>query len=896
MQIDHVALDALLARLEQGAMVLTVNKRLARYLRQAYDRQQQNKGCSAWISPAVYACGGWQRLMAERLGLDGKTLEPLQALRLWERAIEDDLSAMGAGLLRVPEAAREAARAHQLLSEYGVVFDSEQAGEDHRTFLRWRRRWRELCKAGGWNDPALLAGQVLDALKGGQLLLPSEVWLAGFDDLPPVIEGLCQIMQERGTTVRRWLPPACQDQVGGRVAYADVEEEVRCCARWVRHLLESEAERIGVVVLDMTAYQSRLQRIFREELSPGALLPGADAEKAFNLSLGTPLLNEGMVTTAFELLSLGRTVSLDSLSYLLRSPFVWGHLSEQHARAVLDRELRNLRMGQLPLKQAMVHARRGFKKKLGCCDLFSRQLEMIDSLLKDAQPRLPGAWARYFATLLETCQWSKDRPFNSREYQVFTAWKELLAGMACLDAVSAPMKRGEALRLLRRLAADAVFQPEGSEGRVQVLGALEAAGMQFDALWVLGAHEDVFPAPARPHPFIPVALQRRLEMPHADAARELDFAHKVAQRLLNAAPQLVVSWPEGLDGRERQPSPLIHHLPPIMPVLAESRQPAALIQAVAGRLEQIADSCGPPIEAGSRISGGTGILKDQALCPFRAFARHRLGARALATASLGFDGLDRGSLVHRVLEWFWKDIGNWQSLTALDPAALQQLLVKYIDQALEELEAERRVPFSKSQKSLESSRLLALLGEWLAIEAKRPTFTVDTLEAWHREKFGPLTLQTRIDRIDRLADGSQVIIDYKTGLASVRDWLGARPVEPQLPLYTLGRTGADLSAVAFAKVRRGDSGFIGIGRDDDLIPGIAGTDGHRHLEAETDIATWEDLLLFWRRTLQQLGRDFCDGQAIVDPINSQKACDRCDLQPLCRISERDDFAEDEVLP
>lgn len=252
--------------------------------------------------------------------------------------------------------------------------------------------------------------------------------------------------------------------------------------------------------------------------------------------------------------------------------------------------------------------------------------------------------------------------------------------------------------------------------------------------------------------------------------------------------------------------------------------------------------------------------------------------------------------MHRVLEWFRKDIGNWQSLTTLDPAALQQLLVKYIDQALEELEAERRVSLCKSQKSLERARLQALLGEWLTIEANRPPFTVDTLEAWHREKFGPLTLQTRIDRIDRFADGSQVIIDYKTGLASVRDWLGERPVEPQLPLYTLGRSGSDLAAVAFAKVRRGDSTFIGIGRADDLIPGVAGVSGHRQLDAEADIENWEDLLGFWRRTLEQLSKDFCDGQAIVDPINFQKACDRCDLQPLCRISEQGDFAEDEVLP
>jgi hypothetical protein len=192
-------------------------------------------------------------------------------------------------------------------------------------------------------------------------------------------------------------------------------------------------------------------------------------------------------------------------------------------------------------------------------------------------------------------------------------------------------------------------------------------------------------------------------------------------------------------------------------------------------------------------------------------------------------------------------------------------------------------------------RLLVLLGEWLNLEARRPPFSVETMEAWHRESFGPLTLQTRIDRIDRLADGSQVIIDYKTGLATVGDWLGDRPVEPQLPLYTLDRRGSELAAVAFAKVRRGDCSFVGLGREDGLLPGVASASGHRQLEG-TEIGNWDDLLKSWRDTLHKLGEEFAHGQAQVDPINGRQACDRCDLQTLCRIADQNDPQGDEELP
>lgn len=894
MQIDSLTLDDLLACLEQGALVLTVNKRLARYMRQAYDRWQQHQGRAVWKSPAVHAYSAWQRQMFGHLALDDKTLDQAQVLRLWERAVEADLEASGVGLMRVPDAAKEAAKAHQLLIEYGVSFRPEEGGDDHQSFLRWRQRWQDMCRQGGWEDPALLPERLILALNNGDVPLPNDLWLAGFDDLSPSVVALCKTLHECGVSVHRWMPPACASQSSGRVGYADADEEVRCCARWTRQLLEGNVERIGIVAVDMASYQDRLQRIFREELTPAALLPGSGSEKAFNLSLGSRLLDEGMVTAAFELLSLGRTVSMDSLSYVLRSPFIWGHLAEQHSRALLDRELRNLRMSELPLKQVLYFAEQGFKKKLGRSDIFARQLETVGDSLKEISPRLPGAWARHFAQLLDTCQWPGDRSLTSREYQVFTAWKELLAGMACLDAVSESMQRGEALALLRRMASEAIFQPEGSEGRVQVLGALEAAGMQFDALWLLGTHEEALPAPARPTPFIPPGLQRNLQMPHADAERELDFARKVLQRLLNSAQTLVVSWPQRMDGRERQPSPLVQHLPLVTPLLSDSRRPAALIRAATEALETLVDAQGPGIPEGAKVSGGTALLKDQALCQFRAFARHRLGARGLATSSLGLDGLDRGSLVHRILELFWLEVGSWRQLTALDADGMSTLILSCSDQALDELAEARRVPLLTSQRLLERQRLLELLLEWLEVEAQRPPFSVETLEAWHRENFGPLTLQTRIDRIDRLDDGSQVIIDYKTGLATVADWLGDRPVEPQLPLYTLGRHGSDLAAVAFAKVRRGDCTFVGLGREDALVPGVAGASGHRQLEG-TDIATWDDLLQCWRSTLQKLGRDFSSGMASVDPVNARQACERCDLQPLCRIADQDGLHDDEDL-
>jgi RecB family exonuclease len=187
-------------------------------------------------------------------------------------------------------------------------------------------------------------------------------------------------------------------------------------------------------------------------------------------------------------------------------------------------------------------------------------------------------------------------------------------------------------------------------------------------------------------------------------------------------------------------------------------------------------------------------------------------------------------------------------------------------------------------RRLEAERLAALLLEWLAMEEQRPPFEVECLEMWHRENLGQLTIQTRIDRIDRLPGHGRVILDYKTGRPAVRDWLGERPVEPQLPLYSLGRGKGELAAVAFARVRRGACAFLGLAGTADLVPGVALVDERHVPDASQD--NWQELLQCWRASLQRLAREFAAGEARVDPVNPSQACDRCDLQALCRIAEQ----------
>jgi len=140
----------------------------------------------------------------------------------------------------------------------------------------------------------------------------------------------------------------------------------------------------------------------------------------------------------------------------------------------------------------------------------------------------------------------------------------------------------------------------------------------------------------------------------------------------------------------------------------------------------------------------------------------------------------------------------------------------------------------------------------------------------------------RIDRVDRLADGTRVLIDYKTGLASA-DWRGERPDNPQLPIYALLRPQA-LMAVAYGKVNASECCFVAEAER----PGIFKPRGQKSpLEGMPNLAA---LIQVWSERIERLAGEFAAGRAEVAP--TLRACSTCKLQGLCRVpAALDDSAD-----
>jgi probable DNA repair protein len=838
----------LFSRLEQGhaagVTVVTPNRRLAQALMSEFDRFQAAKGLNAWEAPDILPFGAfverlWEDALYSHLGEKlPLLLAPAQEQRLWEEVLADS------DLLAIPQAAAQCREAWTLLHQWRI--GAGHGNEDAAAFSRWSREYQR--RTVGEVDAARLPDVVSPLTKA--LRIPQVLVAYGFDVMPPQARELLSKL-----SFQECRPP---DATGRslRSSFPSARHELEAAASWARARLEEGRSRIGVVVPDLQRRRKEVARVFSRVMRPGFSLPGAPAAAMpFNVSLGEPLSDYAIVQAALDLIELsGRPVSFALASRIVRSPFLAGADSEMSARARLDAKLRRNLESTVSLT-TLIAATDGKLRQL---------FEKLFSLPRE-NSRSAGEWGRHFSAVLEAAGFPGERALDSAEFQARGKWHEVLGEFAKLERVSRPMSFGEALACLQRLCADTLFQPahlaHGPDAPIQVLGVFEAAGMRFDCLWVSGLTDEAWPLAARPSPFLPVALQKKAGIPQASAEASLELCRRLTQEWLAAAPELVFSWPTKEGERDLAPSPLVLAVPEgELALPAYPRYRDLLFQSRS--LQAVEDRKGPRVSKPA-VRGGTRVLADQAACPFRAFAHYRLHAEALEDPAPGLDARERGKLVHELMKNVWTELKDSSAL-AKD---LGPVLARAAEAAVKETGVEGRLA------ALERARLEKVGRDWLeTVEAKRKPFRVAALEEKRTLLVAGLELSGRIDRMDRVGE-EYVLIDYKTGNTTLNVWAGPRPEDPQLTIYAV--TGKEpLAAVAFARLKTGDTKFLGYSKEKDVLPEVR------------PARSWPDLLAEWKREAESLGTAFAAGEATVDPKDGLSTCRLCDLQTLCRVHER----------
>ncbi len=896
----------LAAELDAGITIVTPNRRLALALKNQFDTYQISQKKVVWDSADVLPFSAWiTRFYSDALYTEQITAAPTlltsdQTQVLWETVIRSCNSSQA--LLAIPKTAKLAQEAWQLAHAWRLFpqLETFPANEDVNIFKEWAQHYQQLTEQACQTDNARLSDCVIKLYQQMPLQNLKTLICYGFDAVTPQQAAFLAEISTTDCEVRIAQPKFhYQPHQGDKLCTTcvDSKEEIHHASIWARARLEANNNaRIGIVVPTLEKYRSHITRVFSLVMKPDvtAALPGASRQiKPFNVSLGLLLATYPLVNTIFQIMTLsGKEIDYEQVSLLLRSPFIGGSETEMNKRALLDAQLRKLAEPSITLERLLTLIKHE-NGDTNCPQLFD-QLSRLNKFrqLNLTSEQTPSAFTRNISELLDIIGFPGERGLDSNEYQVLKKWYEVIAAFTLLDSVMPSIQYDQVIPRLRRMAMETLFQPETPEVPIQILGALEADGLEFDHLWVMGLSDEVWPMPPRPNPFLPIELQRQAKLPMSSTAESLAFSQRLTNGWLSCANEVILSYSlqsDEKDAHALKPSALIKSVPkgmlelPVYESHSEQIKQMNMLEICLGdENEQTLAKAHQNNEENKNISGGTAVIKDYAACPFRAFARHRLQIESLVIPHAGLNALERGTLVHEVLAHSWQQLETKNTLDGISFAELDKLLNNAANKAINHIRQYRPTILSGRFATIEKERLVRLAHTWLDEERKRENFTVTEIEKKHTIQIGDLTLNIRLDRVDQLANGSRIIIDYKTKKQSVTSMLGERPDEPQLPLYLLtSEPGA--AALAFAQVKTGEIGFTGIAYDGDLLPAVKAFSESRQ---NTQYDSWEALIAAWQFNLTSLANRFATGDAKVDPKKYPQTCQYCDMQPFCRIHER----------
>ena len=864
--------------LKPDDLLLTPNQRLIRFLHKSYATYQQAQHKQAWPSLRIFKLETWLTLQWETQliqanGFPYRLLTTHQEHVLWQSII----SQSDTHFLIPVHIAKTAQQAWQINTLWQLDHNRTRLQPSHETaaFKTWAEGFVALSKEHACIDLARATLLLMDCFKNKNLTPPSRIFLIGFDELNPQTKKLLQLLEQLGSQVSYFVAASSKTCVR-RLAVQNIETELQTMARWAYQQWQAGKQTIICAVPQLLAIRTQVLETFTEIFTQSK--PSCAERLPFNIAAGKKLSESPLIQSALAIIQTQASLTLGKINRLIQSPYIGHSEDEKSPRAQLSIYLRSHAENTLALKQLAL-----LSQQQHCTQLNQLICNLIPLIEYQPIQQLPSQWAKHFVKKLQALHWPGQHPLLSEDFQLIERWSELLDELSSLDFILGEISEEAVLQQLTQLANESLFQAKTAHDTpIHVLGLLDTAGLCVDSLWIMGLDNKSWPASAHPNPFIPYSVQRDNATPHAGNEREFHFSSLLTQRLLNSADTIILSHTIQQDEQSLRPSALIRHIPSIDASDLELPLYQNSVEAIwnTKNWEYYVDEIAPALLPNELNTVSSQLFKSQAACPFQAFAKFRLKSQFHDLPSLGLSKSDRGSLLHRVIELFWKNVDDQASLLQQSPHTLQIFIQQAIDTAIAEFSKKRPLTFSPHFIAIERERLQQRLMKLIELDKNRLPFTQVIHEEKQHFSFANLALSLRIDRIDTLSDGSHLIIDYKTGESKPSlGWSEERLDEPQLPLYCLSLP--KVSGCAVIRIGSHTIESQGYSEKETGLCQLIGATKDKNIPS-----TWPELLNFWKTALEKLAVQFQTGVATVDP-KKETTCEHCHLQLLCRINHHE---------
>ncbi len=836
-----------LTHLQQGFTVVTPNNRLAKTLLEDYlksSTQRTLEKPNAVSYDALIQQFYFNLTHHNPYGNHPILLTKQQTRYLWMKQLTQETGALHQGLIN------KAYEAWSRCQLWHVDLDNHlfESTEQSLKFKTWSKNFSLKLNQFNLITTELIVPYLIDQAIP---CLPNEIIWFCFDEYTPQQLSLQRYITNQGI-LNISLDLSATPCTESLFAAVDEQHEQRRLIHWLKDQLALNQQRIGVVVPDLNQKASQLNRLLQRHFR----------HDQFNISLGKTLSDYPLVSHALCWLGLEpRVIKQEHAALLLSSPFLASSQEEMLERAQFLQD--NSLLQERVIDTTLLH-----HELIKHTPKLAVILKTMKTYPKTASPH---AWVTIFQERLASLGFPGEYALDSNNYQCYQRLQLLFDEFKQLNLLVPTMSSYEAIHTLTELTQTAIFQPEQiTTSSIQILGLLEAAGCQFDVLWISGLTNDCLPQKTKFAPFIPIELQKAQGLPYTSPDKEFELAHKTLLRFKHATPTIVYSYPTCNEAESNSPTPLLNNLTPLILNDEETHLKTSLNQCVVYH-----EPYHLPLDPAHPYQGSTALLANQAKCPFRAFAAHRLHLKKNIETSEGPNARERGMIIHQIMEQFWLQVHNQHTLLHLDDTTLGSFIDDAINKAISPYQARRKYSFPPLIQNVEKKRLKQLVEALLIWEKQRPDFSVTAVEENYLFNLANIHFNVRIDRLDTVEHHQKWVIDYKTTLPQKSPWQEDRPTEPQILLYALLHE--QINTILFVELKKGRIACKGLSEENTNIQGV---------KPIQDKESWSALRSQWRQQLEIIAQEFQSGVCAPQPIH-QSVCEQCDFSDLCRFAFKD---------
>lgn len=866
---------------QPGTLILTSVSRLARQLQHRYRLQQIVRGHNSWRPLEVSSLNHWLHHCWQDLWESEAPAGSWLRLRIWHEIIRENPPPADLPL--------DLTLCQALDQTYSVLIRHRLDPTEAKypsPLISWRQ---QICgefisvlrHLNSWH-PSELPLRIAAAVNTGRLSLPDSLILAAFEAPAPIEEDLFHLLERKtGVTVFP-LPNEKRTNVHA-VTLPDQEQEILFLGQYLLYSCQKfRPGAIGVVVPNLETYAPALRKMLNTLLGQ----PSTPQEETFNITLGSPLLEHPLVQAALlPLRLLGDEEKRHILIALLLSPYYGAWAGKRSRVARLDRHWREM-SPEADLESLIARAQNREPDLVRYLSPGQNDLRHLLAPFQRSRSLPAAAWKELLQTLWDSLRF----PVLADESdQIAYSHLESTLSNLVADLGSWTLDRSTFLAWFRQALATEIFQVGASEeAGIQAMGLIESRGLVFHRLFLLGMTSTALPQPVRPLPFLD--LEERRQILGATLKSQYEFARTAFHHLLAAAPEIILTKPEEIDGEPVSATPFWPA--PWEPANIDlwSKPDAAWSRAAWLRsawkgfnkpqLEETApDRLTTPISLPESLPVSSLAVAFQCLSRF--LLQELLGLKPLAEPVGGLLAEERGRSMHQVLACITRRLRPHQQAGDLD----WQLIFPAIQECVDAVHAKMAaIPIWQVERRRWIGKELGLLRLWLQEElnhlqagwywlAEEIAFKGLEVEGW------PTTLNGRIDRVDFHPELGLLCWDYKSGSSPSSAEVFSRFSEPQLPAYLLALLQGLVEIPGHPRLRDYplQAGYIILKSEKDL----------KLDRLKADAEQWLYFLKVWKERLVELGRQLQQGLFEAAPIPAaparerERLCSYCGLLTVC---------------